>query len=81
MPKAKKEKAKQIEKAEKEKQGKMSCLKKAMLEHADPINCVMHVFAIIALVLGLWFHDWNAIIGGIAIAFAGHLQLRIRKKK
>ena len=49
--------------------------------HRNFINTVLHVFAFVVLVLGLWSHDWSWIIMAFIIAFIGHVVQYVMERK
>lgn len=48
-------------------------IEKRVLEHAHPFHLVMIVLGFVAIVYGLWIHDWFWIIFGIVFNALGHI--------
>ncbi len=58
---------------------KPTWLEKRALEHAQPVHFVLVIAATVALVYGLWMHDWTWIIVGVILGFLGHVYCWVIK--
>lgn len=62
------------------KQGKKpTFLEKFALAHANPVSFMSHIFGALAIIYGLWVHDFIAIGGGIILFILGHLNIWFSK--
>ena len=41
--------------------------------HKNPLNCLLHLIAVIIAIYALWNHSVNLILVAIAIAIIGHV--------
>ncbi|MFC1825458.1 hypothetical protein ACFL9T_22320 [Thermodesulfobacteriota bacterium] len=58
---------------------KANWLERMHLEHANPVNFVLHVLGAIPLVYGLWTHKWGFILLGVFLQGIGHIYCRVIK--
>ena len=56
-------------------------LEKMALEHGNPVNCVLSLFAFGSLGYGLWTHDFLYIIVGALLGFTGHVYCWLQKEE
>ena len=54
---------------------------KRWLEHANPVNFVLHVLGAISFIYGLWIHNWKFIIVGLLLHVIGHWYCRLIKQE
>jgi len=58
---------------------KANWLERRSLEHANPVHLVLAVIGAIAIVYGLWVHNWLLIVIGILLNLLGYLYCRLQK--
>ena len=49
--------------------------------HKNPINCILHLIAVIIAIYALWNHSVNLILVAVAIAIIGHVIQAVTIKK
>jgi hypothetical protein len=50
-----------------------SWLERRMLEHANPVHFPLALAASVGFAVGLWMHDWLAIVVASLLALSGHI--------
>ena len=58
---------------EKGKAPKMTFFRELMYSHSEPVNCILHLIAVVLAVMGFWHHSYLYLGGAIAAVATGHL--------
>lgn len=60
---------------------KLRGIERLCLEHANPINLLLHLLGLIIIVYGLWINVLGYVIIGIIIILLGHIYIWAINKK
>ena len=58
---------------------KATWLETRALEHANPVHFALDRLGAMAVMYGLWTHNWLSIVIGVLLIFSGHLYTWVMK--